>query len=479
MKACAQKGIAMKNQLRRLWQFANQEVFTIDADTVKSGVSAAQAVFKLAATVKKEEKNSQEIADLFSKTSTLLDILNSPWAQVINSSLPFVSIATGLLIFYLEKTKKEPTISQCVALVTQAAYLQSLQDFINHQEHKDLLTQLQTSKNEASELLAQEINRLGDLELGDYAARFALVYFPESELANAFNDVVIERLKEADIEQQYAKTIVKQIASSTPRYIDRALAETSESTKRLKDWYLLGGNEIFERYASIDTYLEGQIATLPTQNVFDEEFTFADIYVPLKAIPLDANGKEIEYVESFVLQDWVKEGLLTNGDTNRDKKDKHKVIVIQAGPGRGKSVFCRMFADQVRRELHPTLTPIFIRLRDIDSFEQNFEQTLTNAIKADFVKTDDGWLYDRNTHYLFFLDGFDELRLEGRAKVGVERFLQQVATFQEKMQTSETGHRVILTGRTIAFQGINLPPNLTQVKMIMIYNKNGCKNGNK
>ena len=32
-----------------------------------------------------------------------------------------------------------------------------------------------------------------------------------------------------------------------------------------------------------------------------------------------------------------------------------------------------MFAEQVWREKHPILTPIFIRLRDIDTFEVNFE----------------------------------------------------------------------------------------------------------
>ena len=354
----------LTNQLRRLWQFMNKEVFTMDAHTVRSGVSAAQAVFTLAETLKEEKKNSQKIADLVNKTSTLLDILNSSWGQVINSILPFVSIATGLLQFYLEKTKKEPTISECVALVTQVAYLQSLQDFIKNK--KDLLTQLQDNQNNASELLEREISKLGDLKLSDYDARFVLIYFPESQLANAFNSVVIKRLQEADIEQQYAQTIVKQIASNTPRYVDQALAQASESTKRLKDWYLLGGDETFKKYVSIDGYLQEQIATLPKQKVFDEEFTFEDIYVPLKAILLNTNEKKMK--KSFVLQDWAKDIISNN-------QEKNNVIVIQAAPGRGKSVFCRMFADQVRKDLHPIFTPIFIRLRDLDSFEQNCKKT--------------------------------------------------------------------------------------------------------
>lgn len=449
----------MKKTLGRLWKFANTPVEKILSwDTVKGGVDGAKAVFLLAKTLKDEASNDQNIAKLVNQTSTLLDILNSPWGQVISRSLPFVSIGVNLLQFYLKFTQQEPPLSQSVALVTQAAYLASLQNYFD--QHSDLKEKLEADNQNASELVTKEINDLADLELTDYQARFALVYFAESELAQAFNEVLALRLQETGVSKEKAEIIVNNIAVETSRFIEQTLAEGAESIQKLKEWYSLGGKEVFERNVSIDNYLEEKIASLPQQNVFNEEFTFQDIYIPLKATLLDANGKEINKYETFLLQDWVKERIL-------DSENKDKVIVIQAGPGRGKSVFCRMFANQVYRELHPSLTPIFIRLRDIDVFEQNFQETLKNALSnVDFVNTDNGWLTDRNTHYLFFLDGFDELRLEGRSRVGLDRFLQQIATFQQNMQTKETGHRVILTGRAIAFAGISLPANLTQVKIL-------------
>lgn len=454
----------MKQTLGKLWKLLNTPVGEINADNLNEIASSvkdgSEAIFKLGEIFSKPEvKNLPEVATLLSKTGTLFDVLNSPWGQVISASVPFLPVATGLLKICLDITKTEPTLNQSVALITQAAYLESLKSYLD--KHSDLKEKLTTNNKSASELVAKEIKKLADLELDDREARLVLVSFPESRLADFFNQALSFRLEEANIEKQHTKSVVKQIASETPRYIETILAESeaTESLKKIKDWYTLGGKEVFQKYLSVDTYLEEKIAILPQQTVFDEEFTFNDIYVPLNAIPLDANGKEIDDSEPFVLQDWVKETIL-------DDQDKDKVIVIQAGPGRGKSVFCRMFADKVRQELHPRITPIFIRLRDIHHFEANFHETLKKAVNTKFVYDDNAWLQDRNTHYLFFLDGFDELSIEGRSKSSLQDLFLNIAHFQNDMTTKETGHRVILTGRTIAFQGLRLPNNLTQVKIL-------------
>ena len=147
-----------------------------------------------------------------------------------------------------------------------------------------------------------------------------------------------------------------------------------------------------------------------------------------------------------------------------------QVMFIQGGPGRGKSVFCRMFADWVRQKIHPLWIPVLIRLRDIESFEPSFENTLTGAVKADFAR-DDGWLTDSKLRFLFILDGFDELRLEGRVSGGIERFINQVGLYQERCNTSEMGHRFIVTGRQLALQDINyLPNNLERVELLEMNN---------
>ena len=142
-------------------------------------------------------------------------------------------------------------------------------------------------------------------------------------------------------------------------------------------------------------------------------------------------------------------------------------MFIEAGPGRGKSVFCRMFADWVRQHLYPVWTPVLIRLRDIPTLQKSFRETLKEAVNAGFA-TDDGWLTDRNTRYLFFLDGFDELLMQGRSSGGLEEFLKQVGQFQRDCQKNlEMRHRVLITGRTLALQGIErqMPDNLERVEI--------------
>jgi hypothetical protein len=191
-----------------------------------------------------------------------------------------------------------------------------------------------------------------------------------------------------------------------------------------------------------------------------KNFSFKDIYVPLKAKPLDQNGKLIEHEEAFDLETWAK-------DLLADESKQNRVMFVEAGPGRGKSVFCRMFADWVRQHLHPIWTPVLIRLREIPTLQKSFRETLKEAVNTGFA-SDDGWLMDRNTRYLFFLDGFDELLMEGRSSGGLEQFLKQVGQFQRDCdQNSEMRHRVLITGRTLALQGIErqMPDNLDRVQI--------------
>ena len=140
--------------------------------------------------------------------------------------------------------------------------------------------------------------------------------------------------------------------------------QCNDSVRALVDWYRIGGKTEFEKYLSIDTYLEEVVAPRSHEQVFAEPFAFKDIYVPLKAQPLTSAGeaepfafKDIyvplkaqpltsagepdESQEPVVLEQWARQML--NDDAVKDR-----VLFVQGGPGRGKSVFCRMFADWVR-----------------------------------------------------------------------------------------------------------------------------------
>lgn len=449
----------MAGQLKKLWKFLNTDVGELfSTDTVPSGVEAAKAVLELAKTLKEQSPNVQQLAPLVDRISTLLDVLNSPLVQVVGAGLPFVAIASGLLKFYLDQTKQDPTLAQCVALVSQAAYLESLRAILALPETEAVLARI--GETPVSEAVEQQIETLGEWELDDVEAKKAVVCFHESKLAVAFNAVLSARFQQAGLEAVEAATLTERVARNTHRYINQALADAGEEVKPLAELYRNGGREVLEKYQSLDDYLETQIAAKPLETVFAERFTFRDIYVPLKAKPVDKNGQVVEMHQGASLPDWAT-------DVLNDLQKQDRVLFIQGGPGRGKSVFCRMFADLVRQQLHPIWTPVLIRLRDIAKLQPSFRETLREAVQADFAASDDGWLTDRNTRFLFLLDGFDELVMEGRTS-GLEEFLKQVGQFQQDCQRSkDMGHRVLITGRSLALHSIErfMPPNLERVEI--------------
>ncbi|MEG4960799.1 MULTISPECIES: pentapeptide repeat-containing protein [unclassified Microcoleus] len=406
-------------------------------------------------------KTAAELAKMFKEqgldnSNLLLEVLNSPLAQVVGTGLPFIGIAAKMLAFFIEKTQQQPTLAECIFLVSQAAYLESFKDFLEQDD--SLLNRI--GQTPVSDKVKQLLKKLADLEISDKAAKETVICFRDSILAKEFNLVLSQRLQQAGLNADEAQILTKRVAANTHRYLIQAWAVSGDAMKHLGQPSISEWREEQEKYQSIDNYLQKQIASLPLEPVFEENFSFKDIYVPLKAKPIDKNGKLINDAEAFDLETWAKQLL-------EDENKQNRVMFVEAGPGRGKSVSCRMLADWVRQHLHPIWTPVLIRLRDIPTLQKSFRETLKNAVNASFA-SDDGWLMDRNTRYLFFLDGFDELLMEGRKSGGLEQFLKQVGQFQRDCdQNSEMGHRVLITGRTLALQGIErqMPDNLDRVEI--------------
>ncbi|MDB9504973.1 pentapeptide repeat-containing protein [Spirulina major CS-329] len=439
---------------RDVWSVLTTE---IEFQAVMEGsVDAFTQVLALAGTLT-EQKDATAIAPLVGQLGSLLDVLNSPLMQVAGAAVPFVPVATGLLKFILETTKEEPTLEQQIALVGQAAYLQTVVAFL--EEHADLKAQLTEPASEATQ---RNIKRLGEnLELKD--ARAVLLCFHRSELAGQFNPILQARFEESGLESERAALVVERIARSVHRSLKEAVAEVQDEAKDLAAIYGQGWQRDLEAYRSIDDYLKTYIQSLPQETVFDEAFTFQDIYVPSDVQPVkDCEVQKREPRQN--IEAWAKDRLL-------DEQKAGQVLFVQGGPGRGKSVFCRMFADWVRRELHPIFTPIVIRLRDGIDLKRNFDEALASAVGWDFVKSDNGWLTDANTRYLFLLDGFDELFLEQGSKGSVQELLDQVSRFQEQAaRNPERGHRLLITGRPLALYGIErqMPTNLDWVSIALM-----------
>ncbi|MGD2181256.1 NACHT domain-containing protein [Lusitaniella coriacea] len=445
---------------KSIWKVGNTKIQIPWTDAVEGVVEAGQNVIELAQALS-ENKDAKALAPLIGRIDSLLDVLDSPLLEVAGAGLPFIAMGTKLLKFIVEETQQEPTLEMGIALVAQAAYLESLRQFLR--DNNAVREKLENTP--ASKAIAKQIKRLGEklelngqeIQFDDKDARKTLICFHDSPLAGIFNPILAARLHESGLTETEAKRISERISRSTHRYMKEALAEVRDDVPRLAALYGEGWLRDLEQYSSLDNYLEDNIAKKPQEKVFDEEFSFQDVYVPLEVKPVDKD----EPAQN--IEEWARTVLL-------DEKKQGRVLFIQGGPGRGKSVFCRMFADWVRRELHPIYTPILIRLRDITAFENDFDRTLSAAIGTDFVN-DKSWLTDRNTRFLFLLDGFDELLLERGANANLRNFIEQVEKFQQRCEENpERQHRVLITGRPFALFGIEhlMPKNLERVGIILM-----------
>lgn len=443
---------------RNIWRVLNTEIELNLSETVKGGVESGKAVLEIAKALQ-ENKDAKELKPFIENIDSVLDVLNSPLGKVAGAGLPFLPIATGIITFIIEKTRQEPTLEDEVQLVAQVAYLESLRRFlIDHPEISEKLTE-----TEASEAVKKQIKKLDEeIDFNDRYAKDTLICFYDSPLREKFDEILVKRLKESGLAENQAKIVTERISRNTHRYMKEAVVDVKDNAKKLAGIYGYGWQQDLEIYGSIDKYLEKNIATKPDEEVFDEKFTFRQIYVPLEVKPVNSNGEIKTTATPQNIEEWAKTILL-------DEKKHKQVLFIQAGPGRGKSVFCRMFADWVRQELHPIYTPILIRLRDVRNFAANIDETLADAVGWNFVTSDSGWLTDHNTRFLFLLDGFDELLLERGASNELKDFLYQVAQFQKRgSENNERGHRVLITGRPLALYGIErlMPPNLERVSIL-------------
>ncbi|MEH2350795.1 MAG: pentapeptide repeat-containing protein [Nostoc sp.] len=437
-------------KIKQIWQRLIPKPQHIEkvGDVVESGAEVSKAVLEFAI--------------------ALGVLATAPSASVIAAGLSFVGIARNGLKLLSEKTSQKFEIEEWVAVACPLAYINSFNTLVQ----RDIWLQEKLDAEITNQEVKVQFNQLGEIELSNNQAEKALTDFPNSILGQFLNQQLSTYLQQAKIEQKIISLITAWVAWDTYNYIKQLFFYEPEDVRQVLNLMITAAQEVRanDKYTSIELYLTEQISASPSNpilqerwKVIGEEFKIPDIYVPLKGQLLDNNGQSKAHESTVNLENWVREQL--------NKIDRSRqVIFIQAGPGRGKSVFCKMFADWVRQNEHPRWTPILIRLQDIKILEKDFEETLRKAVDCDFAKNGSGWLSDRNIRFLFILDGFDELLMEGRSSGGLEEFLKQVGDFQENCaKNPEKAHRVIITGRTLALQSIErflLPNNLARVEIL-------------
>ena len=405
----------------------------------EKSITATKATADLGKTWQEAAPKIEALKDL-DRINSFFQLLDLPVAKLAVSTLPFASVGIELLRLYWDVTKTEPTFESSVALAAQMAYLESLQGVLARADEQ---TKAALEKVRLTEIFERQLQKSALIALNKTRAKKTLTQLKRSELGEAFDEALGELLAAAGLADWQVRVFVDQVAWGTPKYFYGVVAELKNEVEPLDAFLRSDGLRVQEKFDSVEEYLKEKIDPLPREKVFDEEIViFSGLYVPLRVQPLDISGQETK--ESPVgVEEWAKVLL--------EQSEPRKIGFIEGEAGRGKSVFCRMFAAMVRVELYPSFIPILIRLRDVRELENNLTQTLeTHLQDLDFVTSDRGWLTDENTRFLLIFDGFDELLLQGRESGGLKELVQQIGDFQRNSH-----HQCLVTGRSLALQGVD------------------------
>jgi hypothetical protein len=272
----------------------------------------------------------------------------------------------------------------------------------------------------------------------------------------------------------------RNIAAHSEKFISYLIAhlrdvltagELREKFAAFTHWAQLGAEED-RAYHALQAHAEQQRITYEERPVLGTQpFSLCDIYVSTGCGLLTwqeirgKEGKPETKRDAFLESDETggRRDLLQTVLEYMKKPRFNDAIVIQGGPGAGKSAFTLHLTDQLLRE---GLCPLRIRLRDLD-----VQMPLLDALSKALLEPDEigvgeqpapkpenallhGKVFDEGMNfgeaiispYVLILDGWDEVSTAGEGfRIQVSRLLQRVR--EELLRPRNPLIRVIITGR--------------------------------
>ncbi len=393
--------------------------------------------------------------------------LNSDGIKAILNGKNLFQLIREIFMYFSEQKSGNSQEKLLITLII-SAYIKSLKEFLeNHPEYKKILEKNNRRKIEKIQVKNTLIN------FKSSQIKETLECLHQSNLGKIFTSSLEEDFKNLNLSDKEVKVISQRVIHRTHFYILEILFEEMDESEitLLSPYIQIEWKNDLNTYKNLKKYLECEISSNPNSvekkekwRVFQEDFFIPDIYVSLNAQILD-EGNKTKTRKVVNLKNWTTEVL-------QEEKKQNRIIFIQASPGRGKSVFCKMFASFIYENFYPIWTPILIELKNVDQINVNIETLLKNSIGYD-ITSQDNWLRNCNRRFLFILDGFDELILEQRSIEGLRDFLVKLYECQNIWYRDlEKKHRILITGRTMALQGIEsrIPPEIERVEILTMDN---------
>lgn len=316
--------------LKGFWHFLNTDIKELPwGELTKTAAESAKSIQEFGKAFKEQAPKIQELAPIAQQVEPFLKALDSPIVQLVGAGLPFVSIGVTLAKVYLEHSQQDPSLTDSVLLVSQIAYLASLEDLVQ----TSATVQQALGGTSLQQIVQHQIRQFDASTMTEPEAKKALVCFQDSQLATELNHALEEELQSGGLEQVEIRRFVDRVAWNSHRYLYQALAEAADKITPLADLYRMGGQETLEKFTSIAEYLRDYISPDSTEpelknrwRVFNEPFLLPDLYVPLNAQLLDRNGEPVKYKNPVVLEDWATAWL-------NDEQRADRVLFIQGDRG--------------------------------------------------------------------------------------------------------------------------------------------------
>jgi hypothetical protein len=382
---------------------------------------------------------------------SLAEVLEQPLNDV-RGKIQVIAQLTTHLLHHLSQIKPLQR-NEGTWLGFQIAYLHGLQEVLEQEVslHKGWLDRAMIPTSNSGTVgqlgfpnpqLKTLLNTIRPGKLTDTQAEQALSLIADSLLVQQMNNATIAWLVANGAEEAEAKLIVQRLVHGLPGYLLSVIIDRAAPLAQLQKFVRLGSSssptseQLTENTSpdssvndNIDLYLENYRASLlssRSQPLFMESFTFEDIYIPHKGIPIGAAKQSSLPVD---LMTWVQEQL----------GDNEKIIVIESPSGYGKTRFCQKLAVKAAGKLYPQWMPVLIRLRDI-TYGSSLINTLASGINSKFAFSFPNILRQNHLRLLLILDGLDELPPSIQGTMAQKMLLQQLLQLQ-----SQGKHQVVLT----------------------------------
>ncbi|MEM9809416.1 MAG: hypothetical protein AAF959_29555, partial [Cyanobacteria bacterium P01_D01_bin.56] len=215
--------------LKGFWQFLNTDVQDIPwGELADKGIEAVGTAGELGEKWEEHKSDLNQLEPYFEKVEPFFKVLNDPDAQMMLSGLPFVSIGIGLLRLYLGLSQSKPTLDSSLIVVSQLAYLRSLETVLGTWEPSisEAINAL-----DFGNILEKQLTRLGTETLDNRELDKVTSCFRESNLAKQFHAVLLEELQQTEIDDTQARRLTEHVTWEAHHHLYKAILEAGETVK--------------------------------------------------------------------------------------------------------------------------------------------------------------------------------------------------------------------------------------------------------